>query len=246
MAAPDAQGHARTGAAHGQNVADTRGQLREHGVHRCRGADRQRRVGEPMQLLAAPAERIGLAPDLLGLPEQLDEDRHLRPQDVGNDRRADEIHRAELIAAREMLLVPVRRDEDDRRVAGAPPRPDEGSGLEPVQQGHVDVEEHHREVLAQEGAQGVRARRGGDETFPHAFQDCSSATRFSALSSITGCQPRRAASWPGLTASTTAGPSRASARCRPAWRRSRTPRFDAPLAVSLHGLRRQRDDRKML
>ena len=102
-------------------------------------------------------------PDLRGLPEQLDENPDLRPQNLGLDRRQDVVHRSERVTARRVRFVAVGRDEDNRGVLGALPLAHHRRGLEAVHAGHVDVEENDRELLPQELAKSFASGLRGDD-----------------------------------------------------------------------------------
>jgi hypothetical protein len=56
------------------------------------------------------------------------------------------------------LALVDRRQEDDRRVPGALPLPDQLCRLEPIQVRHLHVEQDHREVLVQQLTQRLPPR----------------------------------------------------------------------------------------
>ena len=62
---------------------------------------------------------LGLPLGLQIHPIQIDEHRHLGPQNLGNDRRHDEIDGAQLVSADGETVVGKRRQENDRRVFAA-------------------------------------------------------------------------------------------------------------------------------
>ena len=118
---------------------------------------------------------FGLPPDFLRFPEQLDEDRDLRPQDLRFEGLEDVIDGAQRVAAGDVgLALDGRGEEDDRRVARLLPVADERGGLEAVHAGHVHVQEDDREVLLEQMHQRLRAGAGVPQRPPftreHGFQ----------------------------------------------------------------------------
>ena len=113
-----------------------------------------------------------LGPHLLRAAEQLDEHLHLGLQRVRDDRGEDVVHRPQRIAAlRVGLALADGRDEDDRRVRGAPALADQRRGLEAVQRGHLDVQQHHRELPPQELLQRLLAGAGAHQLGVEVGQD---------------------------------------------------------------------------
>src|SRR5262249_9480162 len=103
-------------------------------------------------------ELLGLPPQLLVLLVQLDEDGDLRAEDVGVERLEDVVDRAGGGAAEDLLLVlRDRGEEDDGNVPRALALLDEPRGLEAVELRHLDVEQDHRHVVAEELPQRVLA-----------------------------------------------------------------------------------------
>ena len=115
-----------------------------------------------LALLAQPPP-LRLLADLLPPPVQLDEHRDLRPQHLGLDGELDVVDGPQRVAARHPgLELAHRGHEDDRRLLRAGPPADQAGGLEAVELRHVDVEQDHRELVAQERAQRlVPGARGG-------------------------------------------------------------------------------------
>ncbi len=112
----------------------------------------------------APPQRFRLLPDLLPLAIELHEHGDLRLQHLGPHRQLDVVHRAQRVAARDAgFEVGERRHEDDRRVRRAGAATDESGGLEAVELRHADVEQDHRELLAQQRAQRFGAGVRGDD-----------------------------------------------------------------------------------
>ena len=101
----------------------------------------------------------GLALDLAGHREQVDEHRHLGAQHDRLDRLEHIVDRAHRIAAHQMLLLLVDRgEEDDRDALGLLAAADDLGGLVAVHAGHVDVEQDHRELALEQVAQRLLAR----------------------------------------------------------------------------------------
>ncbi len=122
-------------------------------------------LGEALGVLALLAQPppLRLLANVLAPPEELDEHRDLRPQHLGLDRELDVVDRPQRVAACHAgLELAHRGHEDDRRLLGAGPPADQAGGLEAVELRHVDVEQDHRELVAQERAQrlvpGARGR----------------------------------------------------------------------------------------
>ena len=114
---------------------------------------------------------LRLPPHLLRHPVQVDEHPDLRPQDRRDDRRGDVIHRALGVPLGDADLVGERGQEDDRRVGRPLPPADERGRLQPVHPRHLDVEQDDREVVAQDAAQRLLARPGGDEVLAQLVED---------------------------------------------------------------------------
>jgi hypothetical protein len=106
----------------------------------------------------------GLALDLLGHGEQVDEHRHLGLEHDRIDRLEHIVHRAHRIAAQQMLALLVHRgEEDDRHALGLLARADDLRGLIAVDAGHIDIYQDHRELAPKELAQRFLARIGDDD-----------------------------------------------------------------------------------
>ena len=113
---------------------------------------------EPVALLAlAPKlrqllllQQHRLTPQLLVLLVQLDEDRHLRAEQLGIERLEDVVDRTGGIPAEDLLLVlRDRGHEDDRHMPCPLALLDQRRGLEAVQLGHLHVEQDHGDVVMQ-------------------------------------------------------------------------------------------------
>src|SRR5487761_1004712 len=131
--------------------------------------DRSERGGP---LLDQVLELVSIAAQLLLRPIQLHKNSDLGPKDRRHNWRKDEIHSAKLIPTPRVGLALVERcHEDDRRQLGLRPLPDELGGLEPVHVRHSDIQENDGELLAQELAQSVGARRGLDHFLAEMNED---------------------------------------------------------------------------
>ena len=119
--------------------------------------DGQGRLAELLELVGIAPQGLSLTRDLLGLTEELDEDPHLAAQHVRLHGRADEVDRAERIAARDVGVIAVGGDEDDRRVLGGGAFADQRRGFEAVETGHGDVEQNDGDFLLQQAAQRLAA-----------------------------------------------------------------------------------------
>jgi hypothetical protein len=132
----------------------------------------RRGVQDQLILSDHAGELVRLALERLTLAEQLDEDRHFRPEDLRVERLEDVVDRAELVAAEDVRLAAREGgQEDDRRVFGAVALTDQRRGLEPVEIRHLHVEQDYGEVQVQELAQRRRARLRGDEVRLHVPED---------------------------------------------------------------------------
>jgi len=119
------------------------------------------RVAERLELAVDRCERGGalfdqhlelaaVTPQLLLGAVELDEDRHLRPDDGGYDGCKNEVDRSEVVAAAHIRLRLVERgDEDDRRQLRTRALADELGGLKSVHDRHANVEQHDGELIAQ-------------------------------------------------------------------------------------------------
>ena len=226
---PRANARLRHRLAEAEERARAVGHDRKDILGRARGIDRERGARELVELRGALAELGRLPADLLGLPEELDEHRHLGAQHLGHDRRQDVIDRAEPVPARHVRLVAVGGDEDDRRVLAARPRPDERRGLEAVHDRHAHVEQDDGEVPVEERPQrllpgadlhDVLAELGEDRL--ERDQLVGVVVYHQDVDPIVQDRPP--------TVSTRAGGWRGAARCRPASRGSprRRPRCISP------------------
>jgi hypothetical protein len=101
---------------------------------------------------------------------QFDEDPHLGAKDLGHHRRQDVVDRAQRVAAAGLDLVRVGGDEDDGGVRRSLVTPDESGRLQPVDVGHVDVQQDHRELARQYLAQGLGARAHADDVLLQVLQ----------------------------------------------------------------------------
>ena len=102
---------------------------------------------------------------------ELDEDRRLGPEDLGDDGTEDEVDGAQRVAPRHVQLSLLEsRDEDDRGVLGGSPLADQRRRLEPVHIAHPDVEQDQREVLPEQQTECLAARTGLDDRLPERRQ----------------------------------------------------------------------------
>lgn len=119
-----------------------------------------------------PADAFGLPPHLFGLLVQVHEPGHLRADDGRHHRLGDEVHRAEGVGPLDLGAVGVEGgDEDDRRVPRGVAGANQSRRLEPVEAGHVDVEEDHRELTLAQSVQSLLAGPGLDEIGTEAVED---------------------------------------------------------------------------
>jgi hypothetical protein len=110
------------------------------------------------------AQELLVAADLPRRVVEVEEDLDLRPQQVRVVRLEDVVDRAGLVAAVDVVaLLGDRRDEDDRDVARLLAALDVLGGLEAVELGHLDVEQDERELVVQQPAQRLLARRDADQ-----------------------------------------------------------------------------------
>ena len=117
-------------------------------------------------------QQLGLSPKLCILVVQLDEDGDLRAQDLGTERFEDIVDGARRIAPEDLFFVlGDRRDEDDRNVTRPLTLLDQRGGLEAVELRHLDVEQDDRDVVLQEGAEGVLAGVGVEEVLAERIED---------------------------------------------------------------------------
>ena len=111
----------------------------------------EHRAGPRLAVAELVAEQRDVAQRLLELArleEQVDEDRDLGAQDVGHDRREDEVDGAARVGDRDLRLVArVGGDEDDRRVLALAAHADQPRRLVAVHPRHLDVHQDHRERL---------------------------------------------------------------------------------------------------
>ena len=102
--------------------------------------------------------------DFLRLRKQVDEYRHLRPQDDRIDRFEDVVDRAHCIAAQQVFgLLVDRRQKDDRDALGLVARADDLGGLVAVHPRHVDVEQDDRELALQQVPKRLLTRTRHDD-----------------------------------------------------------------------------------
>ena len=135
------------------------------------------------QCLGALAQLFG---ELKLLPEELEEDAHLAPDDVCVDRLLEEIDGAALIALEDPALIGQSGgDEDDRDVARA--RAATASFRRArsfVHVGHLDVEDRHCDRLDEQQTRAPPARSGrGRIRRPGSSSSAARAIRFSSRSS---------------------------------------------------------------
>ena len=118
------------------------------------------------------AQQLALAPQLLVLLVQLDEDRDLRAQDLGIERLEEIVDGAGRVAPEDVARVLADRgEEDDRDRARALPLLDQLRRLEAVEVRHLDVEEDHGEVVAQQLPERVLTRMRPHEVLAERLED---------------------------------------------------------------------------
>ena len=154
-----------------QDVARLSGDEGHDRGRRCGSVDGERGLRQAAELRRALLEGVGLAAELLGLSEQLDEHPDLRPQHLRHDRRHDVVDRAQGVAPGAVRLVTGRGHEDDRGMLRPGACADERRGLEAVHLGHVDVEEDDREIAAEQALERLPARGRHDEVLADIDED---------------------------------------------------------------------------
>ncbi len=131
--------------------------------------DRRQRGGS---LLDELLELEAISLQLLLRTIELDEDRHLCPENAGHDWGEDEIDGTQVIAAAHVCLSLVERGhEDDRSQLRSRTLTDQLRGLEAIHDRHPDVEQHHREFLTQEPAKRIGSRSRLHDVFVQRLED---------------------------------------------------------------------------
>jgi hypothetical protein len=132
--------------------------------HRGQHAQRGHRLLDlaqpPGQLLEhrAPAQHLGLVPQLPALEVQLHEDRHLGLEHPRIERLGQVVDRARGITPEGLVgLARHGGQEDDRHIRDPGFGLDPGRGLEAVHARHHDVQQHDGELVAEQGRQGLLA-----------------------------------------------------------------------------------------
>ena len=112
------------------------------------------------------------ASDLVALAAQLDEDRDLLADDLRVERLDQIVGAAGGVGPMDLLgVVAERGDEDDRDVPAALEHLHVRGDLEAVHPRHGDVDQRHRESLAQREPQGLLAGGGGHHAVVGAVED---------------------------------------------------------------------------
>ena len=120
----------------------------------------------------AVREQLLLGRELLLLLVQVDEDTHLRAQDVRLEWLRHVIDGAHRIPLEDVLLVLADRgEEDDRDVARTLARLDESRGFEAVDAGHLHVQQDHRHIMRQQLAQRLITGARAHEDLPERLED---------------------------------------------------------------------------
>ena len=110
--------------------------------------------------------------ELVRLAVELGEHGHFRAQDLRHDGDRDEVDRAGLVAAQEVDVRHVSsRDEDDGGLLVTGMLADERGELEAVELGHLHVDQHHRDVLAQQAVERLAGGARLDEVLAEAAED---------------------------------------------------------------------------
>ena len=110
--------------------------------------------------------------ELAGLAIELGEDLDLGAQHLRHDRHRHVIHRAHLVAAQAVDVGEMDGgDEDDRGLLEARMLADHRRQLEAVELRHADVDQHDRDVRLQQMFQRLAAGGGLDQILPELLQD---------------------------------------------------------------------------
>jgi hypothetical protein len=103
---------------------------------------------------------------------EVDEDAHLRAEDLRGERLDQVIDGSERVRGEDARLVRVMcGQEDDRRASVSLSLADEGCGLEAVHPAHLDIEEDDRVVATEEVAECLFAGACADERFPETLEE---------------------------------------------------------------------------
>jgi hypothetical protein len=104
---------------------------------------------------------------------EVDEEAHLRDEDVGIDRLEEEVDRAGPVAARDLARRRVpRRDDQDREQPAAREALEARRGLEAVDLGHAEVEDDEREIHPGSELDRFEPASHGDDRLPERFERC--------------------------------------------------------------------------
>ena len=96
-------------------------------------------------------KRVVQSPERTGFPIQLNEDRHLRLEDVGRKRLEDVVHAAHRVPLADMNVTFADCGEKyDRRVTRLVALPDQSRRLEPIHLRHFDVEKNDSSLIPQQ------------------------------------------------------------------------------------------------
>ena len=125
-----------------------------------------------LEFVALPLLQRDFMTEVLLPAVVLEKDAHLGDHGLGREGLDDVVDRAVGVALEDLLLLAAYgRDEDDGRVAGALPLADQRRRLEPVELGHLHVEEDERAILLEEEAQGLPTRARLDQALVQRFED---------------------------------------------------------------------------
>ena len=125
-----------------------------------------------LEFVALPLLQRDFMTEVLLPAVVLEKDAHLGDHGLGREGLDDVVDRAVGVALEDLLLLAAYgRDEDDGRVAGALPLADQRRRLEPIELGHLHVEEDERAILLEEEAQGLPTRARLDQALVQRFED---------------------------------------------------------------------------
>ena len=122
-----------------------------------------RRLQHGPELAFGPRQCVSLPPKKLFAPAEFDEDLDLALQDLGNDRLKQEIHRSQVISAKELFIAAIGRQEQNGCLAGSLPGANQLRRLESVQFGHANIEQNRCELMLQAQPQSLRSVVGKHE-----------------------------------------------------------------------------------
>ena len=102
-------------------------------------------------------QRVGLLLQLGVAAAQLHEDRHLGAQHLRHDRLEQEIDRAQIVTAEQVLFIPIAGEEKNRDLPRSRAAADQLGGFKAVHLGHSHVQQDGREIVVQKVAERLLA-----------------------------------------------------------------------------------------